>query len=176
MKATVYIAASVDGFIAREDGGIDWLPEVGDEDYGYGEFMDSVDAMVMGRNTFELALSFGSWPYGEMPVVVLSSRRLEIPSGISGTVEAMSGPPREVVRRLAERGFGHLYVDGGKTIQGFLREGLIGRLIITRVPVLLGAGIPLFGPLPQDVRLRHVRTRQFENGLVQSEYAVLDGA
>ncbi|QIN84319.1 dihydrofolate reductase [Rubrobacter tropicus] len=178
MKATVYIATSLDGFIAREDGGIDWLPGEEDaqegEDYGYQEFIDTVDAIVMGRNTYELASSFGSWPYGGKPVVVLSSRRVDIPDAIAETVESMPAEPREVVRRLAERGFGHLYVDGGKTIQGFLGEGLIQRLIITRIPVLIGTGIPLFGPLPHDVRLRHVETRQFENGLVQSEYEVLD--
>jgi dihydrofolate reductase len=177
MRATVYIATSVDGFIAREDGGIDWLPDGGDEeggeDYGYQEFIDSVDAIVMGRSTYELALSFGSWPYGEKPVVVLSSRRVEIPDAIAHTVESLSVAPREVVRRLAERGFGHLYVDGGRTIQGFLREGLIQQLILTKVPVLIGTGIPLFGPLPHDVGLRHLETRHFENGLVQSRYEVL---
>jgi dihydrofolate reductase len=177
MRATVYIATSVDGFIAREDGGIDWLPEgggeEGGEDYGYQEFIDSVDAIVMGRSTYELASSFGSWPYGEKPVVVLSSRRVEIPEAIARTVEAMSAPPREVVRRLAQRGFGHLYVDGGRTIQGFLGEGLIDRLILTKVPVLIGSGIPLFGALPHDVGLRHLETLQFDNGLVQSKYEVL---
>jgi dihydrofolate reductase len=177
MRATVYIATSVDGFIAREDGGIDWLPEgggeEGDEDYGYQEFVDSVDAIVMGRSTYELASSFGSWPYGEKPVVVLSSRRVVIPEAIARTVEAMSAAPREVVRRLAQRGFGHLYVDGGRTIQGFLGEGLIDRLILTKVPVLIGSGIPLFGALPHDVGLRHLETLQFDNGLVQSKYEVL---
>ena len=177
MRATVYIATSVDGFIAREDGGIDWLPEgggeEGGEDYGYQEFLDSVDAIVMGRSTYELASSFGSWPYGEKPVVVLSSRRVVIPEAIARTVEAMSAAPREVVRRLAQRGFGHLYVDGGRTIQGFLGEGLIDRLILTKVPVLIGSGIPLFGALPHDVGLRHLETLQFDNGLVQSKYKVL---
>ncbi|MGH3146629.1 MAG: dihydrofolate reductase family protein, partial [Rubrobacter sp.] len=180
LKATVYIATSVDGFIARENGGIDWLPggedAEGSEDYGYQEFIGSVDAIVMGRNTYDLASSFGSWPYGEKPVVVLSSRQVDIPDAIATTVESMTASPREVVRRLAERGFGHLYVDGGKTIQGFLGEGLIQRLIITKVPVLIGAGIPLFGPLSHDVRLRHLETRQFENGLVQSEYEVIEEA
>jgi dihydrofolate reductase len=180
MRATVYIATSVDGFIAREDGGIDWLPEgggeEGGEDYGYQEFVDSVDAIVMGRSTYELASSFGSWPYGEKPVVVLSSRRVVIPEAIARTVEAMSAAPREVVRRLAQRGFGHLYVDGGRTIQGFLGEGLIDRLILTKVPVLIGSGIPLFGALPHDVGLRHLETLQFDNGLVQSKYEVLGNA
>lgn len=177
MKATVYIATSVDGFIARENGDIDWLPDKSDaggsEDYGYQEFIDSVDAIVMGRNTYELALSFGSWPYGEKPVVILSSRQVDIPADIARTVESISVPPREVIRHLAERGFRHLYIDGGKTIQGFLSEGLIHQLIITKVSILIGTGISLFGPLPHDVRLRHLETRQFENGLAQSKYEVL---
>jgi dihydrofolate reductase len=178
MKASVFIATSVDGFIARPNGDIDWLPNGGnedsEEDYGYQEFMESVDVLVMGRNTYELVLTFGSWPYGEKPVVVLSSRRqLNIPEHIAGTVESMSAPPREVVRRLAERGAKHLYIDGGKTIQGFLAEGLIQQLIITRVPILIGSGIPLFGSIPQDIKLRHIATRTFESGLVQTRYEVV---
>ncbi|UAJ74588.1 dihydrofolate reductase (plasmid) [Synechocystis sp. PCC 7339] len=180
MKTTVYIATSVDGFIARNNGGIDWLPSGGDndggEDYGYQEFIDSVDALVMGRNTYELALSFDSWPYGEKPVFVLSSRKIDIPDEIAKTVEYMCAPPSEVVYRLSERGFQHLYIDGGKTIQGFLSEGLIQQLIITKVPILIGSGIPLFGSLPHDVRLHHLQTRQFKNGLVQSQYNVIEDA
>lgn len=176
MTTTVYIATSLDGFIARPDGGLDWLPTGGSEDdgedYGYRAFVDSVDVLVMGRNTFETVLSFGEWPYGGKPVVVLTSRTLEISDELAGTVEAMSAPPGEVVRRLAERGATHLYIDGGKTIQRFLAEGLIQRLIITRVSVLLGSGIPLFGPLPHDIELQHVETRPFASGLVQSHYEV----
>lgn len=177
MKASVFIATSVDGFIARENGSIDWLPDgddiEGKEDYGYQAFIDSIDALVMGRNTYELVLSFGSWPYGEKPAVILSHRQLHIPDPLAETVEAMSAPPREIVRCLAKRGFEHLYIDGGRTIQGFLREGLIHRLIITTIHILLGSGIPLFGALPYDVRLRHLETQQFANGLVQSHYDVL---
>lgn len=180
MKATVYIATSVDGFIARNNGGIDWLPSGGDlegcEDYGYQEFIDSVDALVMGRSTYELAISFNSWPYGEKPVFVLSSRKIDIPDDIIRTVEYMCAPPREIVCRLSERGFKHLYIDGGRTIQGFLREGLIHQLIITKVPILIGKGIPLFSSLPHDIRLHHLETRQFENGLVQSKYKVIEDA
>ncbi len=175
MLASVYVATSLDGFIAREDGGIDWLPPVEQEgeDYGYRKFIESVDAIVMGRRTYETASSFRAWPYGEKPVIVLSSHGVTIPHNIAKTVEHLSAPPREVVRRMAERGLKHLYIDGGKTIQGFLSAGLINELIITKVPILLGSGIPLFGPLPNDVRLRHIGTRQFENGLVQSRYEVL---
>jgi dihydrofolate reductase len=176
MKASVYIATSVDGFIARANGDIDWLPDGGsedsDEDYGYKEFMDSVDALVMGRNTYDLALTFGAWPYGDKPVVVLSSRQVDIPEHIADFVESMSVSPREVVRRLEARGARHLYIDGGKTIQGFLAEGLVQQLIITRIPILIGSGIPLFGPLSHDIRLRHIETRQFANGLVQTKYEV----
>jgi dihydrofolate reductase len=176
MNATVYIATSLDGFIAREDGAIDWLPGIESadegEDYGYHAFFDSVDALVMGRNSYEVARTFGDWPYGTKPVVVLTSRSIEIPESMAATVEAMSGSPAEVVQRLAERGAKHLYVDGGKTIQAFLAEGLIQRLIITRVPVLIGSGIPLFGPVPADIHLRHVETRSYPNGLVMSEYEV----
>lgn len=175
MVGTVYIATSLDGYIARENGGIDWLPGVGEagtEDYGYHEFIDSVDAIVMGRNSYEMALSFGAWPYGEKPVVVLSSRTVAIGQDIARTVESMHAPPHEVVQRLAGRGWRHLYIDGGKTIQGFLREDLIHRLIITTVPILLGTGIPLFGPLSREIHLQHLETRPFVNGLVQSHYEV----
>jgi dihydrofolate reductase len=180
MKTTVYIATSIDGFIARENGGIDWLPtgnnaEVG-EDYGYQELMDSVDAIVMGRNTFELVLSFEEWAYGEKPVIVLSGQQMHIPDRLAKTVEWMEASPQTVIHNLAARGFEHLYIDGGKTIQGFLKEGLIQQLIMTKVPILIGAGIPLFGSIPHDVKLRHVRTRSFGNGLVQSEYEVAGNA
>ncbi len=179
MKAKVFIATSIDGFIAREDGGIDWLPGGdavdGDEDYGYQAFMDSVDALVMGRNTYDLVSSFDIWPYGDKPVVVLSNRPVSIPAAVQGTAFAMSAPPHEVVRSLSARGFEHLYVDGGRTIQAFLKEGLIHEMIITRVPILIGSGIPLFGPLEHDVRLVHLDTRHFPSGLVQSRYQVVGG-
>lgn len=175
MRCSVFIATSLDGFIAREDGAIDWLPapEGGGEDYGYTELMRTVDALVMGRNTYELVQTFGSWPYGRKPVVVLSSRRVDLPAPSEGTAEWMADPPDVVVRRLAERGMKRLYVDGGKTIQGFLRAGLITDLVITRIPVLIGTGIPLFGPLASDVRLQHTGTASYPSGLVQSRYEVV---
>lgn len=175
MKASVFIATSLDGFIARENGDLDWLPTGhgdGGEDYGYKAFMETVDVLIMGRNTYEKVLTFGAWPYETTPVIVLSSRPLAIPTHLSATVESISAAPAELVARLAARGARHLYIDGGKAIQGFLDAGLIQRLIITRVPVLLGRGIPLFGPLHRDSVLRHIDTRHFPNGLVQSEYEV----
>jgi dihydrofolate reductase len=177
MKVSAFIATSVDGYIARENGGIDWLSGRGNsgsgEDYGYREFIRSVDGIVMGRNTYEKVLSFGSWPYGKKPVFVLSTEKLEIPKNIAKTVSQMSAPPKEIVTDLAKEGYKHLYVDGGRTIQDFLKAGLIQQMIITMVPILIGSGIPLFGSLPHDVRLRSLKTRQFDDGLVQCKYQVI---
>jgi dihydrofolate reductase len=133
--------------------------------------MAAVDALVIGRKTFETVLTFDTWPYGEKPVFVLSSRPLA-PAPQGAVVERMSGAPAEIVSQLAARGIQHIYVDGGSTIQGFLRAGLIQRLVITRVPVLIGSGIPLFGATPRDISLKHIATRQYASGLVQSEYVV----
>ena len=172
MGASVFIGISVDGFIARPNGDLDFLPPGGGEPHGYNEFMASVDALVIGRKTFETVLGFPVWPYGKKRVVVLSSTPVDFSSVRGGVVEQMAGTPVEIVAKLAASGAHHLYVDGGITIQGFLRAGLIQRLIITRVPVLIGEGIPLFGTLPRDLRLDHVATRHYPSGLVQTEYRV----
>ena len=171
-NASVFIATSLDGFIARPDGGLDWLPGDDVEEHGYDAFMASVDALVLGRNTFDVVLGFGGWHYGSKPVFVLTSRPLPAPPPAGAVLEALRGSPQEIVAQLEARGLKHVYVDGGMTVQQFLRAGLIQRLIITRIPVLLGAGIPLFGSLPADIRLQHVATRQFASGLVQSEYSI----
>src|SRR5262245_47180672 len=132
--------------------------------------MATVDGLVMGRATFEKVLSFGiAWPYRK-PVVVLSNRGIELPPDLPKSVEVMSGAPAEIVAQLERRGWNNAYVDGGVTIQRFLEAGLIQRLIITRIPVLIGSGIPLFGPLTRDIRLKHVETRSYRSGLVQHEY------
>jgi dihydrofolate reductase len=173
MRASVFIATSLDGFIARENGALDWLPADGGEPHGYDEFIATVDAIVIGRKTFETVLTFDAWPYGTKPVVVLSTRSAAFRAPGGAVCDMMAGTPPDVVARLAARGFEHLYVDGGVTIQNFLRAGLIQRLIITRIPVLLGRGIPLFGPLSHDVRLEHVSTRSYPSGMVQSGYLVV---
>src|SRR5437867_3509566 len=166
MRASVFIGTSVDGFIARVNGDLDFLPPGGGEPHGYDEFMATVDALVIGRKTFETILSFDFWPYGEKPVFVLSTHPLaSAPPG--AVMEHMSGDPGDIVSQLEARGIRHIYVDGGITIQRFLRAGLIQRLVITRVPVLIGSGIPLFGALQHDVPLKHVATRQYPSGLVQ---------
>jgi dihydrofolate reductase len=172
MTASVFIGTSLDGFIARPNGELDFLPEGGGEPHGYDEFMASVDAIVIGRKTFETVLAYPVWPYGNKRVVVLSSQPVDLSAVRGGVVEQMAGLPADIVSKLAATGAQHLYVDGGITIQGFLRAGLIQRLIITRVPVLIGDGIPLFGSLPHDVRLRHLTTQHYPSGLVKSEYCV----
>ena len=173
MTVSVFIGTSVEGFIARSNGDLDFLPPGGGEPHGYDEFIASVDALVIGRNTFEKVLTFPAWPYGDKRVVVLSTRPIDLAAACGGVVEQMAGPPAEIVSKLAASGAHHLYVDGGITIQRFLSAGLIQRLIITRVPVLIGDGIPHFGSLPHDIRLRHVATRHYPSGLVQSEYKVV---
>ena len=181
MKCSVFIATSLDGFIARSDGGIDWLDEANravpqGEDCGYARFIATVDAIVMGRSTFELTQTFDSWPYGSMPVVVMSRGRVAVPDELSTVVSASNEPVRELVSRLAGEGKQHLYVDGGQTIRSFLAEQLIDEITITVVPVLIGVGRPLFGPLPHDLRLIRVSTRAYDFGFVQSLYRVVKDA
>ena len=173
MMVSVFIGTSVDGFITRPNGALDFLPPGGGEPHGYDEFFASIDTLVIGRKTFETVLAFPEWPYGDKRVVVLSGRPLDFSAVRRGVVEQMSGAPVEIVTRLAASHAKHLYVDGGVTIQNFLRAGLIQRLIITRVPVLIGEGIPLFGKLPCDIQLRHVATQHYPSGLVKSEYEIL---
>jgi dihydrofolate reductase len=177
MMLSVFVGTSLDGFIARPNGSFDFLPPDGGEPHGYDEFIASVDTIVMGRNTFETVLTLGAWPYGNKRVVVLSSRPVNfsavrfsaVPGGV---LEQMAGPPDQIVAQLSASGARHLYIDGGITIQQFLRAGLIQRLTITRVPVLIGEGIPLFGSLPHDIQLRHIATRHYPSGLVTSEYHI----
>jgi dihydrofolate reductase len=171
VRASVFVGTSLDGFIARPNGAFDFLPD-DPEPHGFEEFFASVDALVMGRKTYETALAFSSWPYGNKPVFALSSRPLP-PAPAGAVVEHLSGTPQEIVADLANRGIQHIYVDGGRTVQEFLRAGLIDRITVTRVPVLIGSGITIFGALAKDIRLRHLATRAYPSGLVQSEYEVL---
>jgi dihydrofolate reductase len=172
MKLSVFCGVSVDGFLARTNHALDFLDSGEQEPHGFEEFYGSVDVVVIGRKTFEVVLTFGKWSYGEKPVVVLSGDPLDLSSVKGGVVEQMSGEPAGIVSQLKARGFQHAYIDGGITIQRFLAAGLIDRLVITRVPILIGEGIPLFGPVPRDISLRHVATRCYSGGLVQSEYEV----
>ncbi|GAB3945067.1 dihydrofolate reductase family protein [Kribbella albertanoniae] len=169
--AAVFIATSLDGYIARPDGSIDWLTERGEQagDTGYDEFMASIDTVVMGRNTFEKVLTFGFWPYEGKHVEVLSTtldpaidERIIVHRTLDGLVET-----------LADRGARRIYADGGVVIQTFLRAGLLNELTITTAPVLIGSGLPLFGALDNDVTLVHNATRTLKAGFVQSDYTVI---
>lgn len=170
MSVSIFIGTSLDGFIARHSGSFDFLPAGGGEPHGYDEFMAEIDALVIGRHTFETVLSFDHWPYEDKRVVVLSSRAVDLSGVFGGIVEQMAGEPADIVAALAATGAHRLYVDGGITIQRFLRAGLVDRITITRVPVLIGEGIPLFGALPHDLALDHVGTTAYASGLVKSEY------
>lgn len=177
IKFSVYIATSLDGFIARPDGSLDWLPQPqaapDGEDYGYQAFIDSIDTLVMGRATYEKALTFvGPWPYEGKRAVVLSSGRAVIHDDLKSLVEASALAPRALAEYLEATGSKSVYVDGGKTIQSFMRVGLIDEITLTTVPVLIGSGLPLFGALDADVRLELLASRSFADGLVQSTYRV----
>lgn len=174
-KFSVYIAISLDGFIAREDGDILWLTEAPvpeGEDFGYDAFIGGIDRLVMGRHSYDKVRTFDPWPY-PLPVIVLTSRPADLaPAPAGAAVEALSLAPAELAEHLGAAGVEHVYVDGGVTIQRFLAADLIDELTITKIPILLGSGLPLFGPLPRDVRLTHLATRAWDNGFVQSKYAV----
>jgi dihydrofolate reductase len=177
LKVSVFIATSLDGFIARRDGELDWLDDANTrvpvgEDCGFKEFMGSVDALIMGRKTFEKVLSFGEWPYGQAPVVVLSRKQISFPIGVPSTVSHSSDSLCELLERLSHEGAKHVYVDGGKTIQGFLADGLINEITLTVIPIILGDGIPLFGLSKDDVSLTHLRTTVYDFGFVQTTYSV----
>jgi dihydrofolate reductase len=172
MTNYVYIATSLDGLIATSDGNLDWLDEIPNpegSDYGYAEFMSGIDAIVMGRKSFEKVLSFGFWPY-DKPTYVLSKDMVNVPRELKDKVEIVNENPKRLVDKLKELGYQNLYVDGGITIQGFLEEDLIDEMIITRVPVLLGRGLPLFGKLTQRLYFTHKRTEFLNDMLVKSHY------
>jgi dihydrofolate reductase len=170
----VFIACSLDGFIAREDGDIGWLtaiPAPEGEDYGYGAFVARMDAILMGRRSYEKVLTFGDWPY-DRPVTVLSRslRQADVPNALRTRVTITGASPETVFARLGGRGAARVYVDGGQVIQSCLRDGLVTRMTVTHIPVLLGEGLPLFGTTGRDVGLRLVSVRSWANGLVQTVY------
>ncbi len=172
MSVHVFVATSLDGFIARRDGGVDWLDEVPNpehSDFGYFEFMSGIDALVMGRNTFEKVLTFGRWPY-DKPVFVLSRSLSGVPPELEGKAAIVDDSPRSLVENLAAKGYRRLYVDGGKVMQSFLQDDLVDEMIISRVPVLLGDGVPLFGTLTESLQFEHEKTEVFSETLVQSTY------
>lgn len=172
MANYVYIAASLDNYIAAPGGSLDWLdaiPNPQQSDYGFAEFLRGIDAVVMGRNTFEAVLGFADWPY-IAPVFVLSHSLETLPEKVTGKAEIIHGEPAVVTKSLQKRGFQNLYVDGGKTIQSFLEADFIDEMVITRVPILLGNGIPLFGKLSRSLDFRLVSAERLDDTLVKSHY------
>jgi dihydrofolate reductase len=171
MKSIVYIGTSLDGFIATTDGDFDWLSQFANEDaiQSYEKFMNRIDAIVIGRGTFEKVLGFPSWPYAKK-TFVLSASIKELPETLRDKATLLSMKPKELINYLSGMGFSTIYVDGGKVIQEFLKEDLIDELIISKVPVLIGSGIPLFGFLDGKLQFKHIRTEVQSNGLVRSYY------
>jgi dihydrofolate reductase len=172
MSNTVYIATSIDGYIAREDGSIDWLmdlPNPGNSDYGFSVFLERIDGIIMGRKSFETVLGFNVWPYTK-PVFVLSNSLAGLPGELSGKAEIIKGELKRIIELLKDRGINNLYIDGGKTIQNFLKEDLIDEMIITRIPILLGSGIPLFDKGNLELKFEHAGTEVYNNMLVRSRY------
>ena len=174
MANTVYIATSLDGYIAREDGTIDWLmelPNPNNSDYGFSVFLERIDGIIMGRKSFETVLGFKEWPYTKpVPVFVLSNSLNELPGKLPVKVEIVNGELKRIIELLKDKGINDLYIDGGKTIQSFLKEDLIDEMIITRIPILLGSGIPLFDKNNLEIKFEHVGTEVYNNMLVRSKY------
>lgn len=176
-KNIVFIAKSIDGFIAGPNGEIDWLdmvPNPNKDDMGYFALMKEVDAIVMGRVSFETVLGFNiPWPYAKH-VFVLSKTLDSIPDELQDKVSLTRGPLEDILTDIRLKGYANLYIDGGKTVQNFLEKDLIHELRITTLPIVLGKGIPLFGLLDQRLEFEHVKTEVFLNQLVQSHYKRLN--
>jgi len=183
MKCSVFIATSVDGYIATANGGVDWLHTAGNldavmgaEEMGFQSYIDCVDCMVMGRKCMEIIssmnLSSEQWPYGDLRIVVLSNTVKEIPENLCGKIELYSGDIKELILSLENSGFKHAYIDGGSTITSFIKLELINEMTITQVPVLLGKGIPLFGKLNKHVKLENAQALIFHNDFIQVKYGV----
>ena len=180
MKCSVYIATSVDGYIAKKDNSLDWLHSAGkqgvDVDTGWDDFIRSVDCLIMGRTTMEVIAAMNltpeQWPYGNLRIMVLSNSLKQPPESLKDKVEICSGEIPALMSRLELEGYRHAYVDGGATIRSFINLGLINRLILTKAPVLVGEGIPLFGKLKRDIRLENATVTAFANDFIQETYEV----
>ena len=184
MKCSVFIATSADGFIAKEDGSVDWLHTAGKTDIDMGEqadmgmnnYMARVDCMIMGRKCMEMISSMNltpeQWPYGNTRIIALSNTIKETPENLIGKVEMYSGDLLTLISNLENEGYKHAYIDGGTTIQAFINLNLINELTITKVPVLLGEGKPLFGKTFQDIKLEEAKAIVFPNDFIQVKYKV----
>lgn len=176
IRTSAFVATSIDGYIAREDGNLDWLDHysaIAADDSSYREFVSTIDVIVMGRKTFEKVLAFDFWPYEGIPVKVMSTTLTSLPAELSKKVELVSCSPKALLDGLEEQAYRHAYIDGGKTIQSFLQDGFLDELTLTRIPILLGKGIPLFGSLDRDIPLKLIKSKNLPWGFVQSHYRVL---
>lgn len=173
MNIVVYIATSLDGYIADKQGNIDWLTSIENPenlDFGFADFLSGIDAIVMGRTTFETIMGFDiEWPY-EQPVFILSNTIKELPVSLPDNVSILSGNVIEIIKKLKGNGYNRVYIDGGKTVQGFINEGFVDELIITRIPILLGEGIPLFIPNDKRIEFTHHKTEIYLDSFVKSHY------
>lgn len=173
---SVFIATSLDGYIARLNGKLDWLnsavPANSKEDYGYHQYMAKIDCIVIGRRSFEKVVSFPQWPYQGKRVIVLSKTLTQVPDDFEDKVTLFNSSIEQLVVELQNIKVRHVYVDGGLTIQSFIRAGLLNELTITHVPVLIGKGLPLFADVAKDVKLKLLHSRHFNSGFVQSHYLV----
>jgi len=173
MPIIVYIATSLDGHIAKKDGNIEWLMEVPNpenSDFGFSEFIERIDGIIMGKNTFETVVGFNQWPYVK-PVFVLSNSLKSLPVGYEDKAQIVRGELKNIVASLETKGIKNFYIDGGKTIQSFLKEDLIDEIIITRIPTILGSGIPLFTDMDQELKFKVVNTEVLNQYLVKSTYS-----
>lgn len=184
MKCSVFIATSVDGFIAKKDGSVDWLHTAGNPDVDMGSqadmgmnaYISSVDCMIMGRKCMDVISSMNltpeQWPYGDIKIIVLSNTIKEAPTNMKDKVEMYSGDLKALVSRLENDGYKHAYIDGGTTIQAFINLKLINEITITKTPVLLGEGKPLFGKTFKDIKLEKAHAVAFPNDFIQLKYKV----
>lgn len=176
-KISVFIATSLDGYIARKNGDIDWLVKFNpptredeDKDCGYSKFYSGIDALVMGRNSYEVVSNFDPWPYQGKRVVVLSSTL----TSINEHAELFKGDITHLVEKLHADGIKHIYVDGGATVSQFLNVDLVDQMIISLIPVVLGSGIPLFSKINNDKWCRLISSKPYSNGLVQLQYKLIN--
>ena len=178
VKVSVYIGISLDGFIARENGDISWLDKANQkvtpgEDFGFHKFLGSIDLIVMGRRTFQQVSSFDTWPYKDNKLIVLTSKKMEIPEKLRKTVTTSNTLfPKKLIKELSDRSVDHIYVDGGTVIQEFLSARLVDEITVTIVPILIGKGKSFSGILSEDLHLHHIKTTVYDFGFVQNKYKI----
>ena len=174
MKITYYVASSLDGYIAKDDGDVSWLEEldISMEDTGYDEFYSTVDALVMGRKTYEMIVSFGQWPYGDKPVWVCSRNKI---TPMEGCNLQIGRSPEAVCRAANEMDIKHLWlVGGGSLASSFLESHLLTNISISLMPIILGSGIKLFGDLPSPIKIKNESHTSHKSGMAQLDYTIIN--